>query len=282
MLGTQAALETASALYREAAGGFAPTFDWFFLLRPTGGIVDTSRFERKIQDTFDERLRGQLLNEFAEGRRLATATTDFDLGVGRIWDLGREMTATPDGLARAHTLLLATTAIPGIFPPVLIDGHVHSDGGVVSNVLSVLDFDGYRRLSGRLRELGIMETVTVRLWVVMNMWTHARLTVIDPVTRRAMAQRSNALLFWTQQPQLLARLSDLARAVSADVAGLRVEMRYTAIPSELASEPGAAALFDEDWMLRLEKFGYERARGASPWDEITSPYQRPVRVVPRP
>jgi hypothetical protein len=75
--------------------------------------------------------------------------------------------------------------------------------------------------------------------------------------------------------------ADLARAVSADVPGLNVEMRYTAIPSELATEPGANMLFDEAWMLRLEKLGYERARSTSPWDEIGSPYERPAPVRSR-
>jgi hypothetical protein len=119
------------------------------------------------------------------------------------------------------------------------------------------------------------EPVTLRGWVVMNVWTHPRPVVIDPASRGAITQRSNGLMFLTQQPQLLARLAELARAVSADVPGLRIDMRYTAPPAELATEPGASALFDEAWMLRLEQLGFTRARGASPWDEIDSPYESP-------
>ncbi len=62
-----------------------------------------------------------------------------------------------------------------------------------------------------------------------------------------------------QQPQTPERLADLARAVSADIPELRMEVRYTAIPSELVGEPGAAALADEAWMRRLEQLGRERA-----------------------
>lgn len=54
----------------------------------------------------------------------------------------------------------------------MIDGHVHADGGVVANVLTILDFDGYRTLAARLRQLGARERVTVRVWVIMNLWTH--------------------------------------------------------------------------------------------------------------
>ena len=281
LLGTDEALNAAAALYGKAVDEFAPSFDWLFWLRRTGGLIETSRFQRMIETVFDERLCRQLRPQFEAGRQLAIATTDFDLGIGRIWDIGREMDCSRASLDRVHKLLLATTAIPGIFPPVMIDGHVHADGGIVANLLPVLDLDGYRRLAARLRGLGVTDRVKVRLWVVMNLWTHPTPTVIDPADRSAMSQRGTLLLFWTQQSQLLASLADLARAVSADVPGLNVEMRYTAIPSELATEPGANMLFDEAWMLRLEKLGYERGRSMTPWDDIGSPYQRPAPIPSR-
>jgi hypothetical protein len=56
----------------------------------------------------------------------------------------------------------------------------------------------------------------------------------------------------------------------------------TARPGTRSSsgEPGSEALVNEAWMLRLEQLGYERARGASPWDEITTPYERPAAGPP--
>jgi predicted patatin/cPLA2 family phospholipase len=195
LLGTDEALNTAADLYRKAVDEFAPTFDWLFWLRRTGGLVETSRFQRMIETVFDERLCRQLRTEFEAGRQLAIATTDFDLGIGRVWDIGREMDCSATSLARVHKLLLATTAIPGIFPPVVIDGHVHADGGIVANLLPVLDFDGYRRLTARSRESELTNQVTVRLWVVMNLWTHPTPTVMDPADRSAMAQRGNLLPF---------------------------------------------------------------------------------------
>jgi hypothetical protein len=157
----------------------------------------------------------------------------------------------------------------------VIDGHVHGDGGVVSNLLIPLEFDDYRALADRLRALGVTEPVKVRLWVVMNVWTHAKLSVTNPASRREIGNRSNTLMFVTHQPQLLERLADLARAVSGQVPGLQMEFRVTAIPSAKATEPGTSKLFDKAWMERLEKFGYDRARGDAPWDEVTSPYLRP-------
>jgi predicted acylesterase/phospholipase RssA len=130
LLGTEAALDAAATLYRNAAAGSAPTVDWLFWLRRTGGVVDTTRYRRAIAaDILNERMRDELWVEFEAGRLLATATTDLDLGIGRLWDLGHELRAGPGGPGRVQSVLLATTAIPAIFPPGVIDGHVHADGG---------------------------------------------------------------------------------------------------------------------------------------------------------
>lgn len=275
LIGTEAALDRAAALYRSTAGS-APTTDWLFWLRRTGGVVDTAGYRRAISaDILNERMRDELWVELNAGRQIATTSTDLDLGIGRVWDLGRELRTGAGAPALVESVLLAATAIPGIFPPVLIDGHVHADGGLVSNVLPVLDFEGSRRLAARLRALGVTEPVTIRIWVVMNLWTHPPPVVIDPASRGQVADRGHLLLFWAQQPQIPERLADLARAVSAAVPGLRMEVRYTAVPSELAGEPGPASPADEAWMRRLERLGYDRALGPTPWDEITPSYRRP-------
>lgn len=279
LLGTEQALDESARLYLSAASDFAPTVDWLFWARRTGGLVDTGRYREALAGAMGAGLRDRLQPEFAAGRQLLVGTADHDLGIGRTWDLGRELAAGDAGLARMQQVLLAATAIPGVFPPQTIDGHLHSDGGVVANVLTVLDLAGYRRLAERLRARGVAGEVTVRVWVVLNFWTHPKLVVMDPGNRSAIAQRGNALLFGLAQPQLLQRLDELALAVSAGVPGLRLQVRYTALPSSLANEPGADKLFDAAWMTRIEQLGRERARGATPWDQVASPYERPEETA---
>ncbi len=270
LIGTEASLAAAAGLYRDAVAKYAPTFDWFFWLFRTGGVLDTTRYRRAIETVFDREFAGRLGEELAEGRQLALSTTDLDLGTGRLWNLGAELGPAAQGLERVHSLMLATSAIPGIFPPVVVDGHVHADGGFVGNLVPVLDFDGYRALAARLTELGVKEPVTVRVWVVMNLWTTIEPTVVDPASRRGVSRRGTLILFWSQQAPLLAALADLSRAVTSSVPGLRVEIRSTSIPSHLALDPAADRLFDAGWMEKLEKLGFERASSAAPWDEVIS------------
>lgn len=268
LLGTTESLDQAAALYRSATSDFAPTFDWFFWLRRNGGLVKTNRYRQMIEREMDTDMQTRLRTCFSESRQLLIGTTDFDRGVGHMWDIGCEMASTPEGTRRVQQILLATTAIPGIFPALILDGHVHADGGIASNVLQGLDFEGYRKLAAVLLNSGVTQPVTVRIWVVINMWTHPRQVSIDPSSRSAILRRSNLLMFWTNQLQYLAGLKDMVRAVNAEIQGLRLEMRYTAIPSEMANEPGAADLFNHKWMMRIEKFGFERAQGEDPWDEM--------------
>lgn len=277
LIGTQSSFDTLSAIYLRAAERIAPSVDWWFWLLHTGGLVNTKRYV----STIDELLRGSFGNDvrnaFANGRQLTIATSDVDLGIGHTWDLSHEYLATDAGALRTRQLLAAATAIPGIFPPVIIDGHVHSDGGVISSILPVLDLAGYRALAKRLREKGISGDVSVRVFVVMNLWTHAGVEVTDPSDRKKLSSRATMMLLFNAQPLALQRLNELATAVSSAVPGIKMEVHITAIPARFASEPGAAKLFDKQWMANLEKLGYDRARSASPWDTVVTAFMRPPR-----
>ncbi len=277
LLGTPAALDTIASLYRAAADRIAPTFDWWFWIRRTGGVVNTSRYERSLRNTVTPALQAQLNAEFASGRQLLTATTDMDLGIGRVWDLTTELGTDAASLQRTHTVLYTATAIPGIFPPRILDGHVHSDGGIIANVLPLLELADYRTLASELQRAGVRDTVQVRVWVIMNLWTHAPPKLVKPSSRGGISARSTEVLFWAAQPQVLQRLQELAQAVSSDVPGLSLQVRIAQPHASLATEPGADKLFDKAWMQRLEQIGYEQARSATPWDSITSSYTRPMQ-----
>jgi predicted acylesterase/phospholipase RssA len=273
LLGTRSAIDTITALYARAAHSFAPSLDWWFWLRPTGGLVNTTRFDRTIAQTLGGPLRPELNAAFADDQQIVFGTTDFDLGIGRLWSMGEELADHSAGAAaateRTLQLLKGATAVPGIFPPVMIDGHLHADGGVIENVLPLLTFEDYTRFGARLQARGLTG-VTVRVWVIMNLYTHAQPTVMKPTARRAVSSRSTALLFYAHQPASLTALENLARAVSDRVPGVRMQVRVAAIPSEESRSPGANALFAQPFMQRLDSLGFRLAQSASPWDSLAS------------
>jgi hypothetical protein len=276
LLGTQSALDTLADLYRNAPAQTAPSLDWWFLFRRTGGIVNAKRYNASIVRVVDTTFRQQLQPAFAEDRQVVIGTTDLDLAIGRTWDLRNTLDGGEEGLSRARALLRAATSIPGIFPPVLLEGHVHSDGGIVNNVLPLLNADDYAEVIARVRAAGIGDPVRIRLWVIINGWTHAAPVVIDPSSRKQIGKRWGTLMFYAGQPQVLQNLEHLARSVSTSIPGVSMQLRWTAVPSELGLEPGANTFFNTAWVQRLDSLGFARARSATPWDPIVSPYSRPA------
>ena len=279
LLGSTAAVDTLTSLYRNAADRIAPSIDWWFWLRRTGGLVNTTRYDANIATVVDSAFRDSLRTAFAQDRQVVFGTTDLDIGTGRTWDLATTLNGA-DGLVTTRALLKAASAIPGIFPQVVYEGHVHSDGGVVSNILSLLTLDDFKTMAASVRAAGVTAPLTVRMWVIVNGWTTAAPVIMNPASRKQINGRWSTLSFYMHQPQVLEGIDYLARAATAEVPGLTMQMKWTAIPSELALDPAASSLFDKGWMQRLETLGATRARSAKPWDTIHSPYIRPLPQTP--
>ena len=275
LVGSKAAIDTLGELYREAKDRVAPTADWWFWLRKTGGVTNMKRYDQALSGMLGGMFRNELRAGLRDGRQILIATTDYDLGIGRTWSLNDVYDTTATALAATQKLLKAATSIQGVFPPVIVDNHVHGDGGVITNVLPLLSFSDYQRLATMLEKQGVRD-VTMRVYVVMNLWSHAAPMITKPSSRKKITDRANAMLFYTHQPQTLELLDVLARAVSSGVPGLRVEFKVAAQPSELAVLPGADKLFDHAFVQRLDSLGYAKGRSSAPWDALPSAFSRPA------
>lgn len=267
LIGTKKALSEASILYRRAAGEFAPTFDWLFWLKDSGGRADTHLYEQVISSVLNGPLSADLKVEFSKKRQLIVGTSDLNLGVGKIWELN-------ENIHQAQKILLASTAIPGIFPPQALEDHIHSDGGVVSSLLPILNFRDYKRLIEKIRYQGFSKKIKINLWVIMNMWTHPPASYIDARSPAAISKRAQSLRYYLDQPHNLLQLKELSQLVSR-LPNVEMSFHATAIPSQLSSRAEALELFNSTWMSELENIGYNKAQSSSPWDPLISPYVRP-------
>jgi Patatin-like phospholipase len=102
------------------------------------GMSDTTPLQNLIARNFDERLLAEIRREYGRGRLLFVITTDLDAGRPVIWNLGAIAESDhPDALKLARKILLASAAIPAVFPPVMFDvtadgrsyQELHVDGG---------------------------------------------------------------------------------------------------------------------------------------------------------
>jgi hypothetical protein len=179
------------------------------------------------------------------------------------------------GLREFHRVLLASAAIPTIFPPLVLEGHVHSDGGVMGNIMPVLETDQYRQLATRRAASGLTTTIIIRVFVLLNIWPDSPPAVVKPSSRSEISARTTATLFYVLQRQMVERLRLLAHVVSNEVPGVRMELRVTHIPNELSTVKGAQSLFDGPFIRRVEQLGFDRARSDTPWDVVELPTATP-------
>jgi hypothetical protein len=104
-------------------------------------LSDTTPLQATIAKHFTEELMHEIADAYGKGRILLIASTDLDSRRPVIWNIGAiASSGSPDALKMIRKILVASAAVPGAFPPVMIDVEVngqiyqemHVDGGAVS------------------------------------------------------------------------------------------------------------------------------------------------------
>jgi hypothetical protein len=218
-------------------------------------MADNAPLRATIARVFDQAMLDAIAAEYKKGRILLIGTTNLDARRPVIWNIGAiAESGQPGALDLVHDILLASAAIPGAFPPVMINvaangkvyQEMHVDGGASTQVFVYPP-------SLNVRESGVVRER--RLYVIRN----ARL---DPdwaqVERSTMniAGRAISSLIQTQG------VGDLFRIyLTAQRDGLGFHLAY--IPrtfTRTLAEP-----FETAYMQELFQLGYDMAVKGYPW-----------------
>ncbi|MCJ2081155.1 patatin-like phospholipase family protein [Methylobacterium sp. J-090] len=104
-------------------------------------LTDTWPLKRRIDRSVTPKLLQAVAAEHAKGRRLLVATTAVDSERPVLWDMGAIAgTGGPKALALFRDIILASSAVPGVFPPVMVEAvagskhiqEMHDDGGTTA------------------------------------------------------------------------------------------------------------------------------------------------------
>lgn len=105
-------------------------------------LTDTWPLKRQIEKSVTPALLADVAAEHRKGRRLLAVTTAIDSGRPVLWDMGAiAAKGGPAALRLFRQVMLASAAIPGIFPPVMIEAdgpggrhfqEMHADGGTTA------------------------------------------------------------------------------------------------------------------------------------------------------
>ena len=158
-----------------------------FELLTASSIMDISGFESRIRTAITPALVTQLAQNHAQGRSAFVGTVNLDTSAFEVVDLARIAAEDPRAEPCIEEAILATSAIPGLFPPRNINDHLYVDAGLRDHVF----FAGVRQAIGRAKARGL--TVQLNAFIIINGDLRAPVTPVEH-NLRALALRSMSIV----------------------------------------------------------------------------------------
>jgi hypothetical protein len=237
-------------------------------------LADTTPLYTLIQRYADETMLAAIAAEYAKGRMLLIGTVNLDLQRPVTWNIGAiAASGHPGALELFRRILLASAAIPGAFPPVLIDvedegrryQEMHVDGGAASQVFL------YPPTLDLVRAAAARRVQRERIAYVIR---NGRLDVEAATTERSLlsiAGRSISTLVH------FGGVNDISRIYLTTLRD-GVAFRLAYIGSDFQAERPEP--FDPGFMRALFDYAFEKARQGYPWSSA-APRVGSVRLPPR-
>jgi hypothetical protein len=197
-------------------------------------LYDTTPLRRLIERHASDAVLDAIAAEHRKGRRLLVQTTNLDAQRPVIWDMGAiAASGNPQRRKLFVDILLASAAIPALFPPVRLNvmsngrvyDELHVDGGVASQIFFAppgLDLNGAAR-----RNFG--HDRSTRLYVIRNGKLRPEYQA-SVQTVPGLAKRSIETLVKYQALSNIAAIQEIARR-------LKSRFAFVAVPDSFQDKP---------------------------------------------
>jgi predicted acylesterase/phospholipase RssA len=229
--------------------------------------------ERKISNTIDGKIIAKIAAEHRRGRRLFIGTANLDAERFVIWDMGA--IACRGDVKLFRKVILASTAIPVIFPPTIFHVEVngktydemHVDGGALTQVF--VTFKLVEGMESVEKELGIDFTkIKRKLFIIRNGYMSPTYKEVKD-NIQSLANRSFEMIADTQG------IGDAYRIyVFSKKEGIDYNLAF--IPSDF--KQNAKEMFDLRDMKRLFDRGYEDAVNGYKWHKAPPGVDEPLEM----
>ena len=263
-IGTSQSLEFVDNLFRHPQSSFVRSTSPFPFLPGNQSLLAIPGLEKAIHGAFTEALAKKIVQSTSQGRLLLIQATNLDLAIPGIFDfveIAKESLETKNSNSMIN-VVLASSAIPGVFPPREIDGYTFVDGAVESNIY----YGGHPSLPSRTfggawkKKYPEIPIPTIRLWVIVNgnLREAPNNHFSDWIS---VALRSLAVSEGANQVAALRELYSFAELSKSRGLG-NVEVRWVSIESTLKGS-SFPHLFDKKLMIELSDLG--RRLGSNPY-----------------
>ena len=224
-------------------------------------LADNAPLFRTISRYLNDTMLAEIGEAYQQGRLLLIGTSDMDAQLPVAWNIGAiAASGHPRALDLVRRLLLASAAIPGAFPPVMVevtlDGktyqEMHVDGGAFTQLfLYPRSVTSERRANIR----GGDAVRPARAFVIRN----GRITPNPAKTERRtfkIVERAIASMIASAGFNDVARIRNLTRED-------KVDFNLAVIGPDFQDEPREP--FDQAYMRKLYAHAFEMARVGFPW-----------------
>ena len=225
-------------------------------------MADTLPLFKTVERFITPELLQRIAAEYAKGRLLLIGTTNLDALQPVIWNIGAiAASGKPEAVLLVRKILMASSAIPGAFPPVLIDvemdgkryQEMHVDGGAMAQVFL---YPPSLRLSETARATGIDRQR--HAYVIRNARLDSDWASVERNTL-TIVNRAIGSLIQTQG------MGDLYRIyLTTQQDGVDFNLAFIAPDFDVKyTEP-----FEPAYMGALYDYGYRLAKSGYPWRKV--------------
>lgn len=262
-LGTPKSLARIDEFFRNPGEDWLELRGPLYFLPEQMSLAKVPGLERAIRGEMSESFAQEIVDATTPGRILLIQASNLDEAIPEVFDFSRiarkaldEQDSAPMG-----EVLLASSAIPGLFPPREIDGTLYVDGGVVGNFYSGGRPSEAENTFGGIwkRKYPDQPIPKTRYWVILN-GNLREAPQTSGTSWASIASRSLAVSVGSSEVVALRELYALAELTERRGMG-DVEVRWVAIEEPL-EESVFPTLFDKKQMRRLSDLG--RRAGANP------------------
>lgn len=224
-------------------------------------VADNAPLWKLVEKEVNEEFLEVVAAEHEKGRLLVIATVDLDARQSVLWNMTKiAASGDPKALHLFRSIMIASAAIPGAFPPVMIDvvangeqyQEMHVDGGTMNQLFMYPPSLNVRKTEQQLKMSRERRAYVIRNSRLDMNWAH--------VERKAMniVGRAISSLIQTQG------VGDLYR-VYLEAERDNVDFNLAYIPESFDYPPHED--FDTEYMRALYKVGYDMAVKGYPWSK---------------
>lgn len=240
----------------------------FYIAVLTGdALASNAPLQRTVARYVTQSMLDDIALEYEKGRLLLIGTTDLDQGRPVIWNVSKlAASGRPGALRLVQDILIASTAIPGAFPPMMIDvqadgrnyQEMHVDGGASAQVFvypQSFQLNATSRGGGVVRER--------RLYLIRNARLDPQWAEIKRNTLSIIGRAISSLI----QTQGVGDLYRIYAAAMRD----EIDFNLASIPETFTAQ--LQQPFDTKYMNALFELGYNLGKNGYPWAKFPPGYQ---------